>query len=100
VPDRALRAQVPAAAPDCPRWIAAGSGELDVAVGLHSAVILPETKPGGELFLPIHSEDIAATNARSCSRTEATSKLRAEAAMRVRAAPIAIGGVVSPFFAR
>jgi len=58
---------------------------------------LTRTARGG---FPIHSEDIAATSARSCSLTSATSKLRAEAAMRVRAAPMAIGGVLSPFFAR
>ena len=44
--------------------------------------------------------DTAATRARSCSRTVETLNVRADAAIRVRAAPKAIAGLVSPFFAR
>src|SRR5262245_34437234 len=44
------------------------------------------------------SPDTAATSARSRSFTEATSNLRADAAMRVSAAGSSIGGFVSPFF--
>src|SRR5262249_44594062 len=46
------------------------------------------------------SLDTAATRARSRSRTDATSNLRAAAAMRVSAAGSGIGGAVSPFLAR
>ena len=46
------------------------------------------------------SLETAATNARSRSRTVSVSNFLAEVAMRVSAAPIAIGGLVSPFLMR
>ncbi len=46
------------------------------------------------------SPAIAATSARSLSRTDAVLKPLAAAAMRVSAAPTSIGGFVTPFLAR
>src|SRR5262249_34093172 len=83
----------------------AAHAELAHARLRRSAEIDPLHAPGHQAAQALHSASgseapIAAASARSRSRTEPGSNFLAEAAMRVSAAPIGMGGAVSPFLGR